>query len=355
MRRSYVVSLLIFFAILLTFSIVALYYAYQTPIYESIVTTSYEYQSQGTFNYTAMLQPNLIYDKTTLGKGEGTIFKRITDSIVLDFAYRFNSSKPSNITVSYKTHEYLITSLWTKDIGETPEQLLTASGVEANVAVNDIPVLNVSENDHLVSLINQETGLYASQYTVNVTVQIHVDADYDGGNVSRQFTPQLSADFRSTATEGEIISIGGLEDLETGRITNTGTIFRQWVVNERYAFLGLLLFSLIGCIVTGWQYQKSRPPSDEVTQDKIIEETIAPYEEIVVETADEPKREEDATIVMVKTLENLARIADILSKPILQTQKPEGKVGFQVVDGNTRYKYEATVSELKKESAGEED
>jgi hypothetical protein len=321
----------------------------------TVTSTLYNYQDQGVFDYTAILVPNFIYNKTTLGKGEGTIFRKITDGIVLNFTYTFICSNSSNITVGYKTYEYVTTSLWTKTIAEIPEETLNTTGTEANLLINDVPTLNVSSIEGLVSSINQETGIYTTQITVNVTLQIAVNADYDGGSISDLFTPQLTADFSSTATEGDIISIGGLENLKTGNVTNTETVPRPWVVTERQVSAGFFLASVLGLVISGWLYVKNKPPLREVTLDEIVEEFIAPYEEIIFETAGEPKNEEATTVVKMKTLENLARIPDVLSKPVLQTQKSDGKIEFQVVDGNTRYKYEATVSELSKETAGEED
>lgn len=355
MKRTHIASLLVFFTVLLAASLGGLYYAYQTPIEAELTSTSYEYHNKGIFDYTAILVPNLIYNKTTLGKGEGTLFRKITDNIVLNFTYTFDSSKPSNITISYKTYEYVTTPLWTKNINETPEKTLNTTGTEAHVPINDFPILNVSSIDYLVARINQETGIYLTQYTVNMTLQIRVNADYGEGSIGDLFTPQLTADFRSTPTEGDIISIGGLENSKTGKVTNTETVQHQWVVTERNVLYGFFFASVLGSAIAGWVYIKSRPAPREVTQDKIIEEIISPYEEIIIETAGEPKDGEAANVIMVKTLENLVTIADILSKPVLQTRKSEGKIEFQVVDGNTRYKYEATVSELSKETAGEED
>jgi hypothetical protein len=353
MKRSYIALFVAFFAILLAASIGGLYYAYQTPIEAKLVSTSYEYQNQGKFDYTAVLLPNLLYNKTTLGEGEATLYKKITDSIVLNFTYTFNSSKPSNITVSYKTYEYVTTPQWTKIISETPEETFNTTGIEAQVPINDIPILNVSSVESLVARIAQETGIYVTQYTVNVTLQIRVAADYDGGSISDSFTPQL------TATGGDIISIDGLENSKTGKTTSTETVSQPWVVTERYFFSGFFLASLLGSAIASWRYVKHSPPPHEVMRDEKIEDIIAPYEEIIFETAGEPENKGATTIVRVKTIEDLVRIADVLSKPVLQTRKTTiyggRRIELQVVDGNTRYKYEAMMSEVSTQTAGEED
>jgi hypothetical protein len=355
MKRTHSTPLIVLFAILLVTSIGGLYYAYETADQVPVVSTIYEYQNQGIFGYSATLRPNMIYNnRTTLGPGEGTLFRKIATGVALNLTYTFSCSKPSNITVSYKTFENLTTSLWTKIIAETPEETLNTTGVKAVIPINDFPILNVSSIEYRVNYINQETGLYITQYTVNATVQIRVEANYNGSQVSDSFTPQLAVNFASTASAGDIISIGNLEDSNTSSVTNTEMLSYPWVVTERNVFSGFLAGSILGFAVASWLYVRGSP-LHEATPDEMLEEVIAPYEEIMFETDGEPKNEEGTTIVTVKTLENLVRIADVLSKPVLQTQKSKERIEFQVVDGNTRYIYEATVSDLHKETAGEED
>jgi hypothetical protein len=355
MKRTRSKPLIVLFAILLVASLGGLYYAYETPAEAKFPKTLYEYQNQGIFDYTATLLPNMIYNnKTTLGPGEGTLFRKIITSVALNFTYKFSSSNSSNITVSYKAFEHVTTPQWTKIIGETPEGTLNTTGTEADILINDLPTLDVSSIEYLVNKIDQETGNYVTQYTVNATVQIGVDANYDGGSISDLFNPQLTVSFTPAAAAGDIISIGSLENSTTGSVTKSVTVQHPWVVTERNIFSGFSVASVMGFAVASWLYVRGSPPH-EATPDEMFEEFIAPYEEIMFETDGEPKNEEGTTIVMVKTLENLVRLADVLSKPVLQTRKSEGRIEFQVVDGNTRYMYEATASELSKGTAGEED
>jgi hypothetical protein len=130
MKRSHSAPLTVFFVILLVASVGGLYYAYQTPVEAAVLSASYEYKNQGKFDYAAVLLPNLLYNRTTLGEGEGTLYRKMTDSIILNFTYGFASSKSSNITVSYKTLEYVTTPQWTKIINETPEETSNATGIE---------------------------------------------------------------------------------------------------------------------------------------------------------------------------------------------------------------------------------
>lgn len=65
-----------------------------------------------------------------------------------------------------------------------------------------------------------------------------------------------------------------------------------------------------------------------------MEKLIVPYKELVAETVQKPPTTE--TTIEVKTLEDLARIAEILAKPILHATGTDGHV-FYIIDNNVKY------------------
>jgi hypothetical protein len=95
---------LIIFAILTAASAFAIYHTYQLPTYEMQINTLCSYQHVGTYNYVAKLKPNLIYNKTTLNPGEGTLYTAIVEYINLTFNYAFTyNPQPENTAVNHKT------------------------------------------------------------------------------------------------------------------------------------------------------------------------------------------------------------------------------------------------------------
>lgn len=354
MNRTIVTALLVFFTLFALVACTVLYYTHALPIEKEIVNTIYNYENQGTFDYTATLKPNLIYNKTTLKPREGTIFKKITKQIDVNFTYIFTSSKTSNITIHYQTYQQVITPKWMKEIAKTQEKMLNTTGTHMHVVINDISPINITSLDSLIQKISQETGLYITHYTLNLTVQIRIEANYDMGLISESFTPQLTMEFKSTASEGDVITVGDLTHIKTGRVTNTEKIHQPWVVTQRYVSYGLFSTSLAGLAIASWAYVKTRPPK-ALKPEALIRDVTEPYEEIIVETTEEPKGIEAATTVTVKTLEDLIKIADILSKPVLQIRKSQKALEFQVVDGSTRYKYETTISKLIQKMVSEEE
>ena len=346
MRRTVIAVLLVVFAILTLISSFILYYTHQLPTEKKSVVTLYEYGHYGTFDYIATLKPNTIYNKTTLEPGEGPIFRRITNDIKVDFAYTFEGTKPANLTVYYNVSEYVETSKWQKQVGEIQQETINTTGTSANVPITNISPINTSSVQNLVSKINQETGINIAQYVVTITIQITVEANTTEGLINESFTPKLTIKFTSSFSEGDIISIEDIQHEKTGEITSTKTIYQPWVNTQRYVSYALSIVSFPGLFVTILVFAISRP-TKPTRPEAIIEKVIEPFKEVISETAEEPQfKEHPSTTIVMKTLEDLVKVADILAKPIVHTRKPPETHIFYLIDETTRYEYTMTESSI---------
>jgi hypothetical protein len=342
-KRSAMTILFVFFILLSLVSLLFLYSAHTTPIEETLVTASYTYGYEGIYDYTVALKSNTIYDnKTTLKPGEGTIYRRITDHINLDFTYSFDGDQTAHFTIRYITREYVQTSSWEKQIVEFPEEIIESSGSTMNFSVDNLPIIFPSSIAAIVTKINADTGMATSDYSLNITVEMHIEAKTSAGTVEEDFAPTLKIEFKSTLDQGEIISITGLENTKTGDITKTEKKYQPWVEQQREIYYGFSTVSFFGLAVSVWFYTKNRPAKPPTTE-KLIEGIIEPYEEIIVEAGQEQLAKPVTTITM-KTLEDLVKVADTTGKPIIHTyEAPETHV-FSIIDGDTQYKFATTIS-----------
>ena len=129
MRRRLINALLVFFIFLFIVSILVTYHTHTIPLEERLATTLYTYTNRGTYDYIASLEPNTIYDnKTTLKHGEGTVYRRITNFIDVNFTYTFECSRPTNLRIQYNVTEYIETPKWTKRISELPDKMISTNG-----------------------------------------------------------------------------------------------------------------------------------------------------------------------------------------------------------------------------------
>jgi hypothetical protein len=354
-KKSTITILFVFFILLSLVSILFLYSAHTTPIEETLVTASYAYEYEGTYDYIVALKSNTIYDNNaTLKPGEGTIYRRITDHIDVNFTYFFSGDQTANFTISYITHEYVETASWEKQIELFPEEIIKSLGDTINFSVSNIPTIIPSSILQIVNEINADTGIVTGDYNLNITIEMHIEAETSAGTVEEDFAPSLKAEFKSTLDQGETISITGLEYTKTGDITKTEEIYQPWVEQQRNIYYGFATVSFFGLAVSVWFYTKNRP-TKQIEAEKLIEEMIEPYEEIIVEAGQE-QLSKPVTTIATKTLEDLVKVADTTGKPIIHTYEAPDIHVFSIIDGDTQYKFSTTISiEQKRKEVVEEE
>jgi hypothetical protein len=69
-----------------------------------------------------------------------------------------------------------------------------------------------------------------------------------------------------------------------------------------------------------------------------IEKLTAPYRDLVIEAKEIPKFSEEAPVILVKGLEELAKVAEILARPIFYKHN-DAEHTFFVFDSDMAYTY----------------
>jgi len=355
MTRTKITIMLISFLILTIIGIYSLYYAYQIPETETQIIPLWEYQHLGVYDYMAQLRPNLIYNKTTLKPGEGPVYLRITESLDFSSTYTFQSNSQANATITYSVEEYVQSTRWTRQLNTTTEITINARGTTIGIPIENVPSITVDTIQSLAAQLDQEIGLYASEYNTTILIKIQTTAETTEGTINEQFNPTLTLTFKSGTSEGDIIDIQGLENTKTGAMTQENTIHNDWVINQRYASYGLAAVALAGLAFTGLAYTKAKPTKLEKPE-KYLEEIIEPYEDIIAEVTQEPTYKAPLTTMPMKSMEDLVKIADNLAKPILHIEKVGNNHVFYVIDETTLYEYTITAPiKAEKEKVYEEE
>ncbi len=353
MSRTKIKVLLVFFALFTLTSFIFLTYTTQLPTGETQTTTLCTYTQDGTYDYIAKLeQPNLIYEnKSTLKPGEGIIYWQITEHINITFNYIFESSLNANTTIKYTVNEYVKTPRWTRQTLTIPQEIIVDSSHSTSCSV-DIPKIDIDSIAALVSSINSEIGVSTSNYNVTITTTIILNAETAEGTINEPFTETLTLAFLRGTPQGHIISIENLKTTKTGKITETQTIHYDWVKNQQYASYATSAVAIIGLALFIMLFFKTRPPQAQIPPEKLIQDLTEPYEDILVEATEEPTTRGQTTVTM-KSLGDLVKIADTLSKPIIHIQELLSKENeeplhiFYILDGTTQYEYRITASEIK--------
>lgn len=355
MRKKLINILLIFFITFTIISILVTYHTHSIPLEQKRVTLLYTYTNHGEYSYIANLKPNTIYEnKTTLEPGEGPVYRRITNTIGVNFTYTFGGSLPTNLTIQYNLTEYVEIPKWTKTIYELPQKTITANGTETTLTITSMPLINVTSVYDLVREVQDETGLSVAAYSVIIKIEMQIQAETNEHIINESFTPTLTMTFEVSREEGDIISISGLDHTKSDQITETETIYYSWVKSYRYVSYGLLIIAFSCLTATTWTYMRARPPKP-LKPEKLLEDLIEPYKEIIAEATQEPSVEKPqqrlGTMIVVETLDDLLKIAEMLSKPILHTYIPPENHTFWVLDETTRYEFRTTLSSLVEKKA----
>jgi len=316
--------LLTLFTILILVSIITVYAVHQDPTQENTISTLCTYRSTATYNYTATLEPNIMCDnKTTLRPNEGTLYTKITKQVNMTLNYTFEANLPAEIAITYNMTQTL--TPWQHQIAETTQT--TTNQKQIQIA---IPLIKTDELETLRSQIQTETGLTSSTYALQITPTFTINANTTAGPIHQIFTPVLLIDFKHT-DKGDIIAIEDLQQTKTDAITESQTITRYEVMNQRYASYILITISVAGLFFSTYLYRKAKPE----TKKKPLDRIIAPYRDLIIEAIELPRTTPETTMINVGTIEELVRTAEILVKPIVLTRKPEPTLA--VMDQNVMY------------------
>jgi len=205
--------------------------------------------------------------------------------------------------------------------------------------------------------IEDETGARVSDYNATIRPEIHTIANNNIVTIDEYFTPTMTMTFKYGTPEGNYISITGLEHIRPNEITDAQRIPLPEVINQRYASYGFSFITVSALIASIWAYKKPVKPS--LKTKKLMEEVIAPYEEIIAESAGEPSHKGEIAIIKMKSLEDLVTVADSLDKPVISYEKAQSTPSkestriFYVLDGTTRYEYTITAPTTTEEEEEE--
>jgi hypothetical protein len=326
------IILLIIFAALSLVSLIALYATYQIPTQEIVTTTLSSYTSTATYDYVAMLEPNIIYNKTILKPNEGTIYARVTRQINLTLAYTFQADQLTQATTTYNLERILKTGALSYTISSTDS--MSTNETEIQIA---IPPVNRTELENIKNQIESEAGIVGgSTYALEIAPTFSVHADTASGVIQQTFTPTLTVEFKQTE-QGYIITIENLYQTRSGAITRDDTVTRYDMMNQRYATYILTTISLIGLGISAFLHKKTQPKTEKLALEKLI----APYRRLIIETREMPKAMQEPTVVNIGNMKELAKLAEILARPVLHTVSGNEHV-FYVVEANTRYEYKTS-------------
>jgi hypothetical protein len=269
--------------------------------------------------YGPTVQPPVVSE---IGPGQ-VLYPLTIDSIEATFAYDFACDR----RVEHVSHDLEVVAtlsnadLWSK-------QLTLVAPMALQTGTVSFPI-DVAYYDRLVAAIGEQTGIRTGTYDITIEARVNTYARTADGVIDELYTQTLAGS-RSGAQ---------LTFSETLTSTQSGTIpcGAPVIVDDRTALQPVSLFGVSAGIVglafvsAAWVRGGRR---DEVA--RALARARKQYREFLVEVNELPPATQDDTTVAIRTLDDLARVAEQAGKPMLCHSAAPTPV-FCVLDGRVRY------------------
>jgi predicted PurR-regulated permease PerM len=305
----------------------------------------------GKFDYEVHLKENSIYEESILESPEiktqpsshlirsgEVIISELVDRIYLTFAYNFESSK----SVSQLTEEVQINAILENPNFWSKEFVLVPPTVKSGDFDVTFP-LDLHQFTELIEAIQEETGILASAYRLNIKADVHTTAETGSGTIDEDFSQIM------TSTLGQGVLDWGKE-LESSK---EGSIEESRVIPNPKKYVGLSVAGLrrlsiiIASIIfvlflyLSMLYMRFRLVGLSEIEGE-ARRVKKKYKDLIVDIEELPVAKEEETIIPLSSLDDLATAAEELLKPVLHKAEEKRHI-YCTIDGSTRYEY---ISEL---------
>lgn len=282
--------------------------------------TSYNHKELLTYDYTTHLKPNPIYGKTTL---PANLYYPLlyTDSLLVNFKYKFNGQVPTTIKGKYKVNITLegytirnekIQSLWRK---KYPSPIIVPVNItKENFSSDRSFSINIDPYLNFIELLKDD----------NISSQcrliIRTDLDLVKSNEFGEFNDPYQHEFIVPLTNTFINIDSELKKEYENPITATTTTTTPLSLTSSiiFALFLILCLTVIICL------HLLTEPIVKSLKEKIAISIFKKYGTRLIGTLEDPDRHATNPIIL-KSMEDLIRLSDELIKPIFYHAEKEIK------------------------------
>ena len=243
LQKNIRLSTIALFCIILLFSLITAYSAYQEPTTSNETVVTYTYTQTGIFDFTVNLKNNSIYNKTEIKPESEIVFKQIIDSINASFTYHYRGNESAETTGQYSLSTRVTTDLWKKSYAIIPKSNFNSNKVTASFDF-DFPI-NITFYENVVTEIDDEIGIVSNNPILTIECNIVVSSQTSKGVVFDTFIHSINL-----SLAGNIIEFGGdFVQSDAGVITGEEQVFLQDVVDNRniWSVSSLIFFLILVC------------------------------------------------------------------------------------------------------------
>ena len=350
-------AFIVIIPIIILASIYLLYREYKIPKYQEEKVELYKCYNRAQLNYNVMLKPNILYEQSSLGEGHLYITEFI-DSIQTSYNYEFQGEKNADIRGDYEVVAQVegytgsgetYKTIWKKNFIIIGKQRFSAK--DSKITLNKDASINLSDYDNFAKQVIEASKINAN-VKLTITMNVNVIAKTDAGTIEEKLSPNITIplDTKYFEISGNplIEKPGVIEVTRQIQLPPNKTKIMVYGIITGFFFLSLIFMIF-------FTESKAAVGPHERMLKKIFKKH---GDRLVALDCDVVVKDRDYNIV--KSIEDLVRIADELSKPIIYKYRPDYNEidKFYVIDEQQVYEFnllkalERERGELEKKTEG---
>lgn len=315
-----------------------LYKEAKIPEIEEKKVTVYSYKHKSSTDYQVLLKPNSLYSSPTLNEGQFYIANYV-DQIQNTFNYEFKGDRPANIKGSYEiaavVEGYTIVEKEHITVWEKKYTLVPKTDFEANsdvFSISETVSIDLDEYNDFVAMIVKESNV-SIPMQLNLYMDVRLKADTAKGSAEVQNTPGIVVPLDARyflITESDDQEIPGSIE-ETQRLQLPPDILKIRIFISGIAVLLIVLTGLV------FFTEAIRKSPFTIKLEKIFKH----HGSRLVALSSELLAEAIENCSIVRSIEDLVRVADEIGRPIMYEYSEEYRnmYHFYVIDEKRTYVY----------------
>ncbi len=313
------------------------------------------YTENSDIDYKIYLKDNSFYEEDYLGKGMAYVASLI-DKIHINYEYKFNADKESNLYVSYVVKaKLIIASQSNSNVFFEKEYDLTE---EISEDIDNTFGYSINKKDIVIDYdyYNQLANDFKSHYAVNTSSRLEVTL-YVNERSKKENTYSLLNNNKATLiiplSEQEInISFDNKNvNIEKQLISNSAII----VKNKQYAIISGILFTLVIVSIILLAQKLSLTNTGKSKYDRYVNRLLRGYDRLIINIKNKPDIS-GYNVIEVEKFEELIDVRDNVSQPInYYIITPHQKCEFFVINDINIYVYVIKASDFNGETLNEKD
>ncbi|MBC8587145.1 DUF5305 domain-containing protein [Paratissierella segnis] len=345
------ITLISFFTLFIIISLYLLYKEVSIPNFTEQKTPVYVYNCKNSIDYDVFLKPNKLYDKNYLGEGMLYITEYV-DYIRANLSYEFDGERSAEISGDYnivaKVKGFIgegekLVNVWEKDFPIISHKAFKSNDTSASI--NEKVNLNLEEYNIFAKEII-ETSKLNCDTTLNLIMTANLKVNTDKGLIEETITSDLVIPLNVSMFE-----ISGNNVIEKPGTIEEIVQIQQPLDRNKIIILGIIIGILALALIYSIFFTVPSPIKDSLERE--LNKIFRKHGDRLVALNHDVEYPEDC-INIVKTIDDLVRIADEVEEPIFYRYSENYKDidKFYVIHEEKLYVLD--LRELKSQKDGEE-